>query len=502
MCILGPVREGRDPVRLRLFPKLLIGFAGVALTALLVAATLWRWQFTAGFLDYMNRSEQAQVERVADLLAERLEVGAAAHIGQLRERDWNRLWRLGRPDDGPAGRPGRRGDRPAPRDRPPRPPGGPMAPTAPAAPLPPRDRDGPLAIERRVALFDAEGARVAGPQLPEGLTQDTPVLVEGRPMGTLRRVVLTEIGAGPEQVFLREQARLTAISLIILALFTTLAAWWFARRLSAPVREVARGTRRLADGRLDTRLNLQRSDEIGDLARDFDDLAERLTAAEKSRRRWMADIAHELRTPLTVLRGEIEALVDGVRKPEPERLKSLEAEISCLSRLVEDLRTLALSDRGALDYRMGDVDLAALLKPTLETFRDQARDQELSFSADLSAPCMVHGDADRLLQLCNNLLSNALRHTHAQGRVEVRLASKGGATLIVRDSAPSVPDEDLDKLGTPLFRVDEARTRDGGGSGLGLAIARRIAESHRAQMTFAASPLGGLEVRVRFPEAA
>ncbi|MEM9303738.1 MAG: ATP-binding protein [Pseudomonadota bacterium] len=495
-------------MRIRLFTRLLLAFSGVAVAALLVAAGVWRWQFSTGFLDYMNRAEQAEVERVASALANAYAREAARRV----DPDWRQLWRGtprfgggdGRPrrNDGrpPRNGPGRR-DRGAPTAAPPVRAEPPASPASPAPPAPPRPGRDPLELDRRVALFDSEGLRIIGPRLPPGPWEEQPVVVAGDTVAVLRRAVLTEVGAGPGQTFVSQQNRFLASSFLAVAVLTTLFAWFFARRLVAPVHTIADGTRRLAAGDFDTRIDVTRTDELGDLARDFDDLARQLADAEAARQRWMADIAHELRTPLTVLQGEIEALVDGVREPDPERLRALESEVACLTRLVGDLRTLTLSDRGALDYRFEQIDLAAVVRHAVDGFRAGATEADLSLSFEPPGrPCWIRGDADRLLQLCNNLLGNSLRHTDPGGEILVHLGrSPTGLRLAIEDSKPAVPHDELELLGTPLYRAARDRGRDSGGSGLGLAICMRIADAHDARMTFAAADLGGLAVTVEFP---
>ncbi|MGH6913809.1 MAG: ATP-binding protein, partial [Geminicoccales bacterium] len=206
----------------------------------------------------------------------------------------------------------------------------------------------------------------------------------------------------------------------------------------------------------------------------------------------IADIAHELRTPLAVLRGEIEALQDGVRPLGRDALDSLAGDTARLSRLVEDLHTLSLSDLGALSYHKEPVDLAEVANEVLDERR--VRTKGLKLEKDLQ-PAPLMGDADRLGQVFSNLLENSLRYTDPPGQIRV---SSGNGFVLWEDSSPGVPEADLPKLTGRLYRVEGSRSRNGGGSGLGLAIARAIVEAHGGTLAASASLLGGLRIELRF----
>jgi two-component system sensor histidine kinase BaeS len=217
----------------------------------------------------------------------------------------------------------------------------------------------------------------------------------------------------------------------------------------------------------------------------------------------VADISHELRTPLAVLRGEIEALQDGVRQATPEALASLHAEALQLGRLVDDLYQLALSDLGALSYRKEPLELGAELEAAVAAYRAEFRGKGIALAvAGTEAAVPLVADPERLRQLFANLLENSLRYTDAGGRLEIALRrEEGQATVTFSDSAPGVPAADLERLFERLFRVEGSRRRATGGAGLGLAICRNIAEAHGGTITAAPSPLGGVTITVALPLA-
>lgn len=269
-----------------------------------------------------------------------------------------------------------------------------------------------------------------------------------------------------------------------------------------PLRRITEATKQLAMGRYATRLHAESSDEIGQLAQDINELAYALAQTEKSRRQWVADISHELRTPLSVLRGEVEALQDGMRQLSGEALDSLHGEILRLNRLVDELYQLSLSDVGALHYHKQRIDAIALLRENVQTLEHEFRLKAIGIKLDdrVGKEVFVHADDERLSQLFRNLLMNSLNYTDPGGRVEVLIDVEQGRLIIdLQDSAPGVPDEALPQLFERLYRVDPSRSRQTGGAGLGLAICRNIVEAHAGRISARHSPLGGLWIRVELP---
>jgi two-component system sensor histidine kinase BaeS len=223
---------------------------------------------------------------------------------------------------------------------------------------------------------------------------------------------------------------------------------------------------------------------------------------EKDRRQWVADISHELRTPITILRGEIEALLDGIRTITPETIHSLHAETLRLTRLVEDLYQLSLSDIGGLTYRKENLDIAEVLRNSMESLRAEfdRKGIGLTLNVPVASVACVFADRERLNQLFANLFENSLRYTDAGGRltVDLRLGEER-AILEFQDSTPGVPESELNRLFERLYRVEGSRSRTTGGAGLGLAICKNIVEAHEGTISAHPSPLGGLLIRITFP---
>ncbi len=355
-------------------------------------------------------------------------------------------------------------------------------------------------FEGRIALLDPEGQRIAGPPPPPGGVVHRLINTGGIRIGNLVYVPQKELKDSHQLSFLSAQKQTLGLVALTLLIVSALMALPLSQRLTRPVRALAAGTRQLTAGHFGHRVREEGGDELGQLARDFNELAHTLESNEGARRQWIADISHELRTPLSVLRGEIEALQDGVRSTTPESIASLHAEVMQLSRLVDDLYQLALSDLGALSYRKDHLDLCSALEEALALKKDELQRRRIALSLSIPEPCPVLGDPERIRQLFTNLLENSLRYTDEGGSLSIRFDTEGRfARMLFRDSAPGVDPAALPRLFERLFRAENSRSRDTGGAGLGLAICRNIVEAHGGTIEATASPSGGLDILIRLP---
>lgn len=272
-------------------------------------------------------------------------------------------------------------------------------------------------------------------------------------------------------------------------------------RLLRPVRALTKAASRLADGDLSMRVSVEGDDELATLGQTFNQMATSLENAEEIRRAMTADIAHELRTPLAVQRAQLEALQDGVYPTTDENLTSVLEQNILLTRMVEDLRTLALADSGQLQLEKTPTDFLKLVERVLDRFRAQAKEREVDLRLSTRGECRVLSlDPGRVEQILGNLLSNALRYTADGNWVETSLdCSADKVVLSVSDSGPGIPEGSQELIFKRFYRADHGRSRTEGGSGLGLAIARQLAEAQGGTLTAGNHPKGGAIFRLTFP---
>jgi two-component system, OmpR family, sensor histidine kinase BaeS len=380
------------------------------------------------------------------------------------------------------------------------PPGEPFGP--PPGP-PPGPRPGPHGMEPRFALFNAAKRPLTGtePASPDHY-QLKPVLVKGQVVGWVGMRKHQRLTNPLDVEFLRLQSQtfytIGGVALLLAVLVTMV----LSRHLLTPVRGLAAATRALTSRRFDTRIAVRSQDELGQLAADFNNLAQALERYEQMRQQWMADIAHELRTPLAILRGEIEAMQDGVREISREAMESLHFEVLHVSRIVQDLHDLSLIESPTFQAELTEVNPLEVLDETLRSFSPRFESQDLRIETkggDLKQVTIM-ADGDRLKQLFSNLLENALRYVQAPGVLRIHHHLQDGRLILVfEDSGPGVPEESLPRLFDRLYRVDPARSRAQGGSGLGLAICKSIVEGLGGEIEAAQAPAGGLRITITLP---
>ena len=360
-----------------------------------------------------------------------------------------------------------------------------------------------LSLQNRIALMDAGGRYLAGRRLGGEALARRELRVDGRTIGYLAVVQASRPSDAMASAFLERIGDSLLLIVAISVALSALAAMLLAAHFRKPIQKLADGARALADGRYDTRLEDRRSDELGELAQRFNQMAEKLGQMEAARRQWVADTSHELRTPLSVLRAQLEAIQDGVRGASPDHLAAMLRQVLALNKLIDELYALAQADIGQLDLRLQTVDAWQLATEAADAFRHKFDAAGLTLEIG-SAPgaARVAADPDRLRQVLSNLFENSVRYTSAPGQVSLRASVDGGMlALVIEDSAPGVAPDALAQLGQRFYRVEGSRSRDFGGAGLGLALCMRIVEAHGGSMRFDGAPLGGLRVTLRLPLA-
>jgi len=355
----------------------------------------------------------------------------------------------------------------------------------------------------RIALLDKDRKRVTGYTAIGEDALVSPIVVAGETVGWLAVTPFQSVTEAGGERFQQYQLRTSLVMGVFSLLLAMLIAWWIARTLLEPVKRVAAATHRLASGDYSSRVAVASNDEVGQLARDFNQLAYTLERNEKMRREFMADVSHELRTPLSVLRGELEAIEDGVRSLDPNTMKSLLGEVGMLSKLVDDLYELSLADIGALTYRKAPCLLNDVLENSLAMYRERFAARQLQLDLELPRePVEVLADASRLQQLFSNLLENALRYTDVNGRLRISVGvDRDTVRIDFLDSGPGVSANQLPRLFERFYRGESSRNREHGGAGLGLAICRSIANAHDGSLVADHSPYGGLWLTLRLPRS-
>ena len=465
--------------------RIFLALTMVSFLILTLNAAITRWNFQRGFLEYVAEQELDTINEAATNLAAAYQEAGGWDEIRDNPRRWRDLLRSSsrQPLDGP-----RPGPPPSSAGRPGGPPGGP----------PPGD---PLELIRRISLIDANGDVIMGRHGSANSVRTVPVIVDGIAVGSVNIAPRRQLTDQIDQNFAKEQERsiyvIALAALVLAALISAL----LARQLTRPIRSLAAGARAISEGEYNTRIPEVRNDELGDLAHEFNELAVTLEKNRVARRQWVADIAHELRTPLAVLRGELDAIEDGIRTFDAASQQSLQDEISRLMRLVGELHDLTVYDEGHQNYHLERFDIAAILGDVLASSKNRLADAGIDLTSNLPGHHItVLADATKLERVFSNLVENTLRYTDAPGRLDVMCRESDNSVVIeFADSSPGVPPIALERLFDRLFRIDESRSRDTGGSGLGLAICRAIVEAHHGHIDALASELGGVLIRIRLP---
>lgn len=310
--------------------------------------------------------------------------------------------------------------------------------------------------------------------------------------------------APTEQTFL-DQLRQTLVLAGLAAIgLSIILGLLISRTLTAPLAHLAQAARQFAGRDWNVRVRVQGADEIAEVAREFNAMADEIQRAEMVRRNLMADIAHELRTPLTVLQGNLSAMLDGVYPLERAEIATLYDETRLLRRLVDDLRELALAEAGQLHLELQPTDLAPLIESTVASFAAVAEMQGVRLNVEVKSLPRVQADADRLAQVLRNLMSNALRHTPQGGQVTLSalVTQDQNVRVSVSDTGEGIAPEDLPHVFDRFYRGDKSRARTSGGTGLGLAIAQALVEAMGGTIGVTSEVGRGTQVWFTLPRAA
>jgi two-component system sensor histidine kinase CpxA len=369
-------------------------------------------------------------------------------------------------------------------------------------------------------FFDETGKELSGRAVPKGATdliakaiesrdiefnfEQENVILVARPVASARNqryVYVAHIPRPPFQLNLQ----VLGVRLLVILVIGGIFCLWLARYLTQPLLKLRTTTNELAEGNLGARVSAKlarRRDEVGQLGRDFNSMAQRLESMVKAQQRLLGDISHELRSPLARL-GVALGLARQRSGPEANgALDRIERESDNLNEMISQLLTLTRLESGTDGRKRTNVDLAALVKEVADDADFEARSQNRAVHVISSDKCSIKGVEELLRSAVENVVRNAVRYTPEGTAVEVALRKQNGgsdnyAVISVRDRGQGVPDEALDKIFRPFYRTEDARDRQsGGGTGLGLAITERAVRMHGGSVQAVNAPGGGLAVEM------
>ena len=304
-----------------------------------------------------------------------------------------------------------------------------------------------------------------------------------------------------EELLIERVNQASLVAGLISGAVAILSALILAALILRPIRELTTAAKHMAQGDLTQRVKVQGQGELATLGKTFNQMSRSLQEAENQRMAMTADIAHELRNPLAIQRAHLEALQDGIYPLTQENLTLISEQNHQLTRLVEDLRTLALADAGELALNKRLLNLSQFSQETLIRFEPQAQAKGIQLNADcVGKNLLVAVDKERLQQIYDNLMQNALRYTQSDGFIKLTFTQQGQHAICrVHNSGSQLSEEAQRHLFERFYRSEKARDRSTGGTGLGLSIAKKLAEAHGGRLTGQNHPSGGVVFELSLP---
>ena len=305
--------------------------------------------------------------------------------------------------------------------------------------------------------------------------------VDGQAVGSVNVWVLgsdTLLRSADEE-FRNNSYQAMAIATVVAIVLASCCGFLFARGLVNPINRITKTARAIKEGNLSARTELSGDDEIAELGKTFDEMAESIENDRELERRLTTDVAHELRTPLMAIQSTVEAMVDGVFEADQERLETVNSEVQRLGRLVSALLSLSRLENRSTPMKEEVVDVGELISSIVATHEAFVADSGLSLTYEMEKNVLVRGDADMIRQATANLISNAVRYTPEGGHITVKV-SRGDimAAISVRDTGIGLTPEECKMVFSRFWRADAGRARASGGLGIGLAVVKEIVDRH------------------------
>jgi signal transduction histidine kinase len=359
-----------------------------------------------------------------------------------------------------------------------------------------------FADEGQSVVYGSQEARlVLGAN--DGSDERLPIDIDGRTRGYLSVVQIRRNAQDPSTTpirpFLIGQVSSALVSLGVFgAFFGVLAGLVVSRALARPLGQLAETAQRLGKRDFSARAEVKGAIEMRAVAQAFNDMADALSQSEEQRRNLVADVAHELRTPLTVLQANLQALSDGVYPVTAEEIERLLHQTQLLTHLVGELRELSMAEARQLTLNRKPLDLVVVLGQIAISFQPAADQHHIAIQVDAPQSVWIEADDERLQQVMNNVMDNALRHTPSGGQIRLAVqAVDGKAVLTVSDTGSGIAPEHLPHVFDRFYRADRSRSRQTGGSGLGLAIVKAIVELHGGTITAHSPSVAGVGTTIR-----
>ncbi len=334
----------------------------------------------------------------------------------------------------------------------------------------------------------------------ELLSEGTIIEADGKAAGYILQARRITRFNPEEALFLERTNQALLLGIATGVLFALVAGILLARTLTRPLRDLTRAAKSIAEGDLEQEVQVTSNDEIGELAFTFNQMSREVARANASRRQMTADIAHDLRTPLTVIAGYIESMQEGVLQPTPERFDLIYKEIERLQNLVGDLRMLSQADAGELALQPQMISPKAILDQAAALFQHHAQKQSVKIVTDVQRDLPeIRVDEARMMQVMDNLISNALRYTPENGRITLgAVRVDGQVELRVSDTGSGIKPDELPLIFDRFHRADKSRHADDGETGLGLAIVKALVESQGGYIWAESETGKGSTFKMRF----
>lgn len=383
-------------------------------------------------------------------------------------------------------------------------------------------------------IFDENNNYIAGNYIKHLSYSRTPIEVNNIVVGYFGILKQKHLTQGYELDFLEQQQYFLWIMALGVMLMVILLTLPLAQYLVKPIQLVTDGMHKLTQGNYQQRIMLNRKDELGELSRDYNELAFTLAENESARKRWLANISHDLRTPIAIASLELEAMIDVIRPMTKENIASAHDELKHLAKLVDDLHQLTITDVGGMQYNKENEDLSSLLMSVKNKYQSYLAESGMALTLNLNlldSPVNIYCDKTRLFQLFENIINNSVKYAQASQlniflstdnvnaeranaeRVNEKRANaerakvesldinnaQASVYLTFEDNGVGVDDKQISHLFEYLYRTDESRNRNNGGAGLGLSICRQIVNAHQGDIWAEKSSLGGLAIIIKLP---